>query len=340
MIITLLLFFIISFIVYIIYPDSSRLNFKFKRIIKFQEVTHVLGTLNALDYIPTKHEIEENIIIKTRVIKSEYTKEEMEYDVIYPRGLVPSEATRCLILLHGIRDKKEDWCKRGKLLENYLYLLKNKEIEKMVFIIPNSGFSGESWYTNFYHLKDFRYEEYFSKELILKMQKKYKNAKFGIVGFSMGGYGAYKIGLKNLDKFEVIGSISGAISLVRMIMNRRVFRIFKYLYVPKFIFKKFDQQHFMRVFGCQGRSILKEDPYSILKRIDLLKIKNKKFYASVGSEDKEPYLMLQQWLDVVGRLKKYGYEFKAYIYKNEVHTWEYVSKDLRNFLRYFYKNTM
>ncbi|MGL4687726.1 MAG: alpha/beta hydrolase, partial [Fusobacteriaceae bacterium] len=78
----------------------------------------------------------------------------------------------------------------------------------------------------------------------------------------------------------------------------------------------------------------------ILKRINLSKIKGKKFYVSVGSEDKEPYLMLQQWLDVVGRLKKYGYDFKGYIYKNEVHTWEYVSKDLRNFLRYFYKNTM
>ncbi|MGL5124127.1 MAG: alpha/beta hydrolase [Fusobacteriaceae bacterium] len=340
MFIFLLIFLVICFIFYILCSDRSRLNLKFNRVKKYKEVTYVLGTLNALDYIPTKREIEENIVIKTKKIKSKYTKEEMEYDLIYPEGLIPGEATRCLILLHGIRDKKEDWCEKAKLLENYLYLLKNNEIEKMVFIIPNSGFSGESWYTNFHHLKDFRYEEYFSKELLVKMQNKYKNAKFGIAGFSMGGYGAYKIGIKNLDKFEVIGSISGAVSLVRMILNKRVFRIFKYLYVPKFIFKKYDQQHFMRVFGSQGRSILKEDPYSILKRISTSKIKGKKFYASVGLEDKEPYLMLQQWLDVVGRLKKYGYEFKGYVYKNEVHTWEYVSKDLRNFLRYFYKNTM
>ncbi|MGL6120749.1 MAG: alpha/beta hydrolase, partial [Fusobacteriaceae bacterium] len=62
-------------------------------------------------------------------------------------------------------------------------------------------------------------------------------------------------------------------------------------------------------------------------------------YASVGSEDKAPYLMLQQWLDSVGRLKKHNYDFKAYIYKDGKHTWEYVSVDLKNFLRYFYKNT-
>ncbi|MGL5098672.1 MAG: alpha/beta hydrolase, partial [Fusobacteriaceae bacterium] len=89
----------------------------------------------------------------------------------------------------------------------------------------------------------------------------------------------------------------------------------------------------------QGAHILREDPYSIMKVMEREKILKLKFYASVGSEDKKPYLMVQQWLDIVGRMKKLGLDFKAYVYKDEVHTWEYVSKDLRNFLRFFYNNT-
>ncbi|MGL5670833.1 MAG: alpha/beta hydrolase, partial [Cetobacterium sp.] len=58
-----------------------------------------------------------------------------------------------------------------------------------------------------------------------------------------------------------------------------------------------------------------------------------------GSEDKKPYLMLQQWLDVVGRAKKYGLDFKGKIYENEYHTWEYISKDIYNFLVFFTEET-
>lgn len=320
-------------------PDRHRIARKFKRVISFKEVTFIHEALVALEYFPTGEEIRKKIDIKNYSIKSDYTKEEMEYEVMTPKGLHHKDVKRVLILFHGLRDRKEDWREKAKLLENYLYLVKNSQIEDIVFIAPDSGFSGESFYSNFYHLKDFQYEEYFSKEFLPLLKKRYPSAKFGIVGFSMGGYGAYKIGLKNSSYFSVVGSISGAVSLVRMMLNRRVFRIFKYMYIPKFLFNSFDQQHFIRVFGSQGAHILREDPYSIMKVMDRKNLLQLKFYASVGSEDKKPYLMVEQWLDIVGRMKKLELDFRAYVYKNEVHTWEYVSKDLKNFLRFFYKNT-
>ena len=155
----------------------------------------------------------------------------------------------------------------------------------------------------------------------------------------MGGYGAFKLGIRSVGMFDVVGSISGAVSLIRMISNKRVLRFFKYIYIPKILFEKFEKKHFVRVFSSKGRKILKEDVYSIFKKLKYEKYKNIKFYASVGTEDKEPYLMLQQWIDIVGRMKKYKYKFKAYLYKNQTHTWDYVSKDLGNFLKYFYENT-
>ncbi|MGL6098073.1 MAG: alpha/beta hydrolase [Fusobacteriaceae bacterium] len=322
-----------------LFPDRHRIARKFKRVISFKEVTFIHKKLDELEYSSTEEEIKKKIDLKVYSLKSDYTKEEMEYDVMTPVGLHKQDVKRVLILLHGIRDSKENWRSKAKILENYLDLFENKQVEEMVFVAPGSGFNGESFYTNFYHLKEFRYEEYFSKEFIPLLKNRYPKAKFGIVGFSMGGYGAYKLGLKNSENFSVVGSISGAVSLVRMILNRRVFRIFKYIYIPKFLFNSFDQQHFMRVFGPQGGHILREDPYSIMKVMERDKILKLKFYASVGSEDKKPYLMVQQWLDVVGRMKKLKLDFKAYVYKDEVHTWEYVSKDLRNFLRFFYNNT-
>lgn len=333
-IITILL--VLSFYIYITRENLIR---KFKRVIEFPEVTYILETFSSMEKPPEKFEIEKILTMENIKIKSEYTKETMEYDEFFPKGFEKNQIKRVLILLHGIRDCKEDWYKRGKLIENYHYLLNKKQIEEMVMIVPNSGYSGESWYSNFYHEENFRYEEFFSKELFKSLKEKYPNAKFGIVGFSMGGYGAFKLGLHNLEIFHVIGSISGAISLIRMIMNKRVFNIFRYVYVPKVFFKKFDQQHFMRVFGSLGRAILKQDPYTILKNIPESAYSGKKFYASVGSEDKAPYLMLQQWLDSVGRMKKHKYDFKGYVYKDGKHTWEYVSVDLKNFLRYFYNNT-
>jgi S-formylglutathione hydrolase FrmB len=274
--------------------------------------------------------------MRVETINSNYTKEELAFEMLTPRNVNRREVKKVLILLHGFQDKKEYWRERGKLLENYVYLLNRGQIGEMAFILPDSGYNGESWYTNFYKLKDFQYEEYFQQELIPFVREEFPSAKFGIVGFSMGGYGAFKLGMRNPDLFKVVGSISGAVSLIRLVLNRRAFKVFRYFYIPKFVFNKFKQQHFIRVFGSYGKNILKEDIYSKLKSKSLPKDKIK-FYLSVGTDDDKPYFMVRQWIDIVGRLKKYGYNFRAYAYKSEIHTWGYVSKDLKNFLRFFNK---
>lgn len=338
MVIEILLFIVVTALIlgYIIWKKNSSQD-RLKRALTYPEIQYVQKYVG--EEKESKKDVFEDVIVENHCISSQYSKEEIHYDVIKPKGIKESEAKRVLILLHGIRDSKESWITRGKLLENYTELLEKNSIEEITFIIPNSGYNGESWYTNFYHEEAFSYEEFFVKEFLPTIKIKFPNAKMGITGFSMGGYGAFKIGLKNLEEFSVIGSMAGAVSLIRLILKRRVFRVFRYIYIPKFIFNKFDQKHFMRVFGSQGRSILKEDPYSILKRLDEKKRTGKKFYVSVGTEDNEPYSMFLQWIDCVTRLKKYRYSFKGYLYEGESHTWDYIAKDLKNFLKYFSDNT-
>ncbi len=332
----LIIIIVILFLIFLSWIKKEDLNKKLEKIKKFPEVTYIPDMSKNLIFDCLN--LNKTVVI-SKEIESKCTKEKNEYDEILPINTEKIDIKRVLILLHGIRDSKDDWRTKGKLVENYHYLLKKNSIEEMAFILPESGYNGESWYTNFYHERDFKYEDYFIKELLPQIKKEFPNAKFGIVGFSMGGYGAFKLGIRSVGMFDVVGSISGAVSLIRMISNKRVLRFFKYIYIPKILFEKFEKKHFVRVFSSKGRKILKEDVYSIFKKLKYEKYKNIKFYASVGTEDKEPYLMLQQWIDIVGRMKKYKYKFKAYLYKNQTHTWDYVSKDLGNFLKYFYENT-
>lgn len=334
----LLLFFLFLIFYIVTYPYSFKLERKIKRIMSYKEVEYICSSYNnfnrySLEEIENRLKIEEYDFSNT-----DFIDEKIKYIVVKPREL-KDKNPRCLILLHGLRDYPEDWINRGKLIENYLTLVDKGKIGDIVFILPHSGFKGESWYTNFYHDSIHRYEDWLSKDLYETIKKEYPNSKFGIAGFSMGGYGAFKIGLKNLDKYDVIGSFSGAVSLVRMSVNRRIIRIFKYLYVPKFLFKDFDKAHFMRVFSCWGYKILKEDPYSLIKKLKPQQIERNKFYISVGAEDKKPYLMVQQWADIIGRLKKYRYNFRGVLHEGEIHTWDYISKDLPHFLKYFYDST-
>lgn len=338
MILDILIFLVfISLLFYIItYPYNFKLDRKLKRVLSFPQVEKIENPEVKYKEFSDK-ELAEELIIEEKYLKTKYTTENMRILVLRPK--IMSETPLCLVLLHGIRDKAEDWIYKAKIRENYLSLKKEGRVKDLIFILPDSGYNGESWYTNFYKDRAHQYEEFFSKDLTSFIEREYPNSKKGIGGFSMGGYGALKIGLKNLESYDVIGSFSGAISLIRMSINRRVMRIFRYLYVPKFLFNDVNKTHFMKVFSPWGYKILKNDPYSIIKKTNPERYKGKKFYLSVGSEDKKPYLMFQQWLDVVGRAKKYGLDFKGKIYENEYHTWEYISKDIYNFLVFFTEET-
>lgn len=334
MLIILIIFFVFSLLFYIItYPYDFKLERKLKRVTGFKEVSYISKKEKNFKRYDLD-EIEKNFNIEEKFLKSVHVNEIMRYILVTPKGKI-KEDTPCLFLLHGIRDYPEDWINRAFLLENYLTLKEKGLVDDMIFILPASGYNRESWYTNFFEDSKHKYENYFVGEIYREAKKISPKGKIGIAGFSMGGYGAFKIGLMHPEKYSVIGSFSGAVSLIRMSVNRRVMRIMKYVYIPKFLFNDVDKALFIKIFSSWGWRILKQDPYSIIKVIDKTRLEGRKFYISVGAEDKKPYLMLQQWIDIVGRLKKYQVDFRGYIYKSEVHTWDYVSKDLPNFICYF-----
>ncbi len=332
----LLSIFIFFIIFNIIISRKNRMKWKLKKTLTYNNVFVTNEKDGEKDFLPYGDFVTEteNFFVEEHIIDSLYVDEKMSYLAAIPKTYMPEKSYPVLFLLHGLKDCPHDWIAKARLLEHYEKLLKKKAIGNMIIIIPNSGFEGSSFYSDFKKIKNKRYESYFVEELIPEIKENYNIKSAGICGFSMGGYGAFKLGLKHLELFQVIGSFAGAISLVRLSINRRIARIVKFIYIPSFLFKDEDKENFISIFGSWGKDIIKEDPYTLIKNLDKAEQQKKRFYISVGKEDKEPYNMMHQWVDMVGRAKRFNLPYEAHLYTGETHRWEYVSKDLENFLKY------
>lgn len=110
---------------------------------------------------------------------------------------------KALYLLHGMEAKGDVWLRRTNL-EHYTLKL------PMAVIMPSCQ---NSWYADMVHGRD--YYTFVAKELpdicetMFPIMSGRENRSIG--GFSMGGYGAMKIGLLESDSFSAVISIAGAL---------------------------------------------------------------------------------------------------------------------------------
>lgn len=131
----------------------------------------------------------------------------MPVSIIIPSSYDDQKSMPILYLLHGHSI-------------HHSYFLKNTDIEKYVeessvlCVMPEGG---NSWFINSYSEPEDRFEDYLMKDLPEFIQKKYNvdTDRQYIAGFSMGGYGALVLALRNPDRFVFAASIAGAIMYPR-----------------------------------------------------------------------------------------------------------------------------
>ena len=137
--------------------------------------------------------------------KSEILGQNVAFHAVLP---VSSEPARTLYLLHGLSDDHTNWM-RNSSIERYA---NNYGI---AVIMPNAA---RSFYTDMANGR--KYYTFIAQELIQTVHKLFhlsdKREDRFITGLSMGGYGAYRIALKNPDKFCAAGSLSGALDSGRL----------------------------------------------------------------------------------------------------------------------------
>lgn len=322
---------IIGFIILKVY-NKLFLKIQLQRIIKKGIADYVVYEEPLLEKQITDYNID------FTKFYSEKVSEDMSYFALLPKDYDKNKEYPVLILLHGVNDQAKFWNEKAKLGEIYYKLLDEKKIKPMILVLPESGDEGRSWYTNWYKQANKKYEDYFMEDFFHELKKRYKTKEFSICGFSMGGYGALKLSLKNLDKFISVSSLAGAINFPRLFISElKGVGLLRLLKITPLLTRSENSKQFSKVFGEELNNMRRENVYYILRKVcksNIDDVKKVKFLLSVGSKDNSSYTMLYQWEDVLWEMKKRDLNYKARIVKGEGHFWSYVEKELPYVLQF------
>ena len=136
---------------------------------------------------------------------------EREYSVYLP-GSYEEDTLRqypVMYLMHGGGGAHTDWERHAGLCEMVNRLTDSNAIEDMMIVCPE----GNKQNMMYFNVPQWRYEDYFFKELIPYIEKHYRvrTDKGGraIAGFSMGGGAATVYGVNHPEEFAMVYNISG-----------------------------------------------------------------------------------------------------------------------------------
>ncbi len=136
------------------------------------------------------------------VIKSEILQRPVRYCAFLPASFDEDKTRRYPVLyyLHGLGDNEQSLLNLGGW-DVISDLRRQGKIGDFIVLAPSAG---RSFYLNSGNGK-FRYEDFFIKEFMPQMEKKYRvestRATRGITGVSMGGYGALRFAFKYPGEF-------------------------------------------------------------------------------------------------------------------------------------------
>jgi S-formylglutathione hydrolase FrmB len=141
------------------------------------------------------------------VIKSAILERSVRYCAFLPASFDQDTSRRYPVLyyLHGLGDNEQSLLNLGGW-DVISELRRQGKIGDFIVLAPSAG---RTFYLNSENGK-VRYEDFFMKEFIPQMEKKYRaqgtRTTRGITGVSMGGYGALRCALKYPDQFAAVSA--------------------------------------------------------------------------------------------------------------------------------------
>ncbi|MBP5333812.1 MAG: esterase family protein [Bacteroidales bacterium] len=146
--------------------------------------------------------------IVTESIHSGKLGADQNYNVYLPEGFNPFKQHYPVIyLLHGLTDDYTAWDKLGRISEVADELIRSGELRPVVIVMPNAGNKDIHNYQNgYFNVPEWPYEDFFFKELLPAVEKKYncggsKGAR-AVMGLSMGGGGSIVYCQRHPDMFS------------------------------------------------------------------------------------------------------------------------------------------
>lgn len=228
--------------------------------------------------------------------------------IIITPNIKPKETYKTVYILHGFSGNPDRLVK-----EDLPNLLDKAKTYNTIYILPDGNYS--SWYVDSPLKKDSQYQTFIGKELVDYIDKNYpvkKEKKYrGILGWSMGGYGAVNIGVTYQDTFGIVGSSCGALDL-------------------KSIGKGYEQYKVNEVLG----PLEKLDPKFLTdSKIEKMIGANQTYILDCGTEDQQMIMMNRKFHEklVANKIQ--------HLYTESLggHTTEYWSRSLSDQLALFNK---
>lgn len=138
----------------------------------------------------------------------------MKYDIVLPPDYgAENERYPVLYLLHGYMQNYTVW---GRNLAAAFYAA---ELGDLIIVMPDGG---NSWFVNYAESDDGRsnnWEDHIIEDVIPHVDANFltlaQREGRAIAGLSMGGYGAFMLGLRHPEMFVSMASTSGALSYAR-----------------------------------------------------------------------------------------------------------------------------
>ncbi len=162
------------------------------RIILFFMCLLTYVSASETSVIEVKSKSMQKLVKVSVVLPDSYKESTKKYPVVY--------------LLHGYGNSHEHW-------PRYV----NKLVDEHQIIAICADGNTNSWYFDSPLRKEYRYETFFTQELISHIDANYRTEavreKRAIAGASMGGHGAMYLALRNKDVYGAAGSMSGGLDI-------------------------------------------------------------------------------------------------------------------------------
>ena len=135
--------------------------------------------------------------------------------VYVPPGTANTETLPIVILLHGVYGSAWSWPYSSGVHLKVNELIQKGELPPMILAMPSDGLWGDG--SAFLPLGNYNFEKWIADDvpdaLIECINGAQKESPLFISGFSMGGFGALRIGAKYAPKFKAISGHSSITSL-------------------------------------------------------------------------------------------------------------------------------
>ena len=137
----------------------------------------------------------------------------MKYDIVLPPGYEEGDTHYpVLYLLHGYMQNYTVW---GRNLGATYYA---RSLGGLILVLPDAG---NTWFVNYASSVEGKnqWEDYLIEDVIGHVDANFRTiddrAGRALAGLSMGGFGAFSLGLRHPDMFISLGSTSGALNFAR-----------------------------------------------------------------------------------------------------------------------------